>query len=87
MKNENLESTEMHRALTETYDLVARIETESEEIDLGGREADQDGSCRLEISPDKMTVTADFFPSVGHGRPLSSDRFGEILRERSVSRF
>ena len=43
-----------------------------------------DGLLELTISPDAMAVIGDFYPPVGHGRPLSTELVQTILESKGV---
>ncbi len=74
----------MRRTLEETEALVDRVDAEMFGVDSEEPESTRDGSCLLEISEDKMTVRADFFPAIGVGSPFSLKQLEDLLRERSI---
>ncbi len=44
----------------------------------------RDGFAEIHVSADRMEATADFFPPVAGGRPLSTDEFWLLLQNQGV---
>ena len=48
-------------------------------------EHSHDGACDLEVSDDKMTATATFYPPAGAGKPFELDAFVQMLDKQGIT--
>lgn len=88
MNAESDSSTAIKRYLKEVDLLVSSIDADStillSEVATSPGGLSRDGGCHLELAENKMTATAEFFPAMGRGRPLTRDEVLQQIRERGI---